>query len=320
MYRFLHCPHKTLTCLSIQAIALCLASAVPASGSAAEKIVVMDLQAERGLDKGLAKLLNELILTEFQKAGKYEVFGERDIVSMMSFEDTKIKLTGCTDDNCLAEIGGALGVDMIVASNIGKVGDNYLLNMKMLDVKRAVVKKRVSEITKAEENALLEAVRKAVASLCGTAAKNEIANTRKPSAKEAEKEKPVARTAAVKIPAPVTTKKAKQESGGVNLPAWISLGVGLAAAATGGVLGGLALSDKDLAGRSFDSQSEYDDTVDGIENKALAADVMFGVAGAALVGSALFFLFWDDDEAKPAASLAPLGLPFGGGLAATGIF
>ncbi|NOZ87187.1 MAG: hypothetical protein GXP49_13140 [Deltaproteobacteria bacterium] len=345
MFCAVHVPKKFINLSSMAVmIVLFLPNTVSAGThkGTREKIVVMDLRSERGLDQGLTKLLNELILTEFQKTGRYEVFGERDIVSMMNFEDTKIKMTGCSDDSCLAEIGGALGVDIIVASNIGKIGDNYLLNMKMLDVKRARVRKRVSEIVKAEENALIHAIRKAVAGLTGESSadlqkeegrenkqgneqdkKKAVAVNGNSESNDSGKAKATAGNNVVEsnVPKPGSTPEKNNHGRGINLPAWILLGVGLAAGATGGVLGGLAFADKDLSGRSFDSQSAYNDAVDSVNHKALAADVMFGIGGAALAGSAVFFLFLngnDGDNAKKSTSVSAAVAPLEGGCVVMG--
>jgi hypothetical protein len=87
-----------------------IASAGPADGPARTKLAVLDLKAERGLDEGLVKLLNELLLSEFEAAKIFEVVGGSDIDSMLKFEEKK-RLFGCTDIACLSEIGGALGVE-----------------------------------------------------------------------------------------------------------------------------------------------------------------------------------------------------------------
>lgn len=103
-----------------------------------------------------------------------------------------------------------------------------------------------------------------------------------------------------------------------DLAGWILLGTGLAAAAAGAVLGGTALAEKDFAGRGFDSQSAYDDSIRSVENKALAADVLFGVAGAAILGSILAFVVFDAEPAAAPVSLAPPPGASAGGLLVIG--
>jgi hypothetical protein len=85
------------------------------------KIAILELKAERGLDEGLVKLLNELLLTEFGRSGEYEVIGGSDLLSLLQLEEKK-QAMDCDDIGCLSELGGALGVDKLAAANIGKIG------------------------------------------------------------------------------------------------------------------------------------------------------------------------------------------------------
>ena len=72
-----------------------------------------------------------------------DVLGSADIASMMSLEEERIKLTGCADDSCLAEIGGALGVQLLASAAIGSVGEKFVVTVKVLDVNEARVLDRV---------------------------------------------------------------------------------------------------------------------------------------------------------------------------------
>ncbi len=89
-----------------------------------------------------------------------------------------------------------------------------------------------------------------------------------------------------------------EDSGGGGKPkrvwTWVSLGVGGAAGIAGAVLGGLALHGKnefmDECGTGECSDSRTGDR-DKVNNMALSADVLYGVAGAGIVaGMVLFFL------------------------------
>jgi hypothetical protein len=121
------------------------------------KIAVMELKAERGLDKGLVKLLNELLLTEFENTGKFKVIGGSDLQSMLELEERKRGMD-CQDVVCLSEMGGALGVDKLAVSNIGVIGAYYLVNVKIIDVRRSSVEARVSYKVKGIEDKLIKAI------------------------------------------------------------------------------------------------------------------------------------------------------------------
>ena len=125
------------------------------------KMVVMDLKAERGLDPGLVKLLNELLLTELQKVGRWQVIGGSDIAGMLKLSEQK-QMLGCNDIGCLVDLGGALGADKLVATNIGKIGNFYLVNVKIIDIARATVDRRVSYRVRGVEDALMKAITNSV--------------------------------------------------------------------------------------------------------------------------------------------------------------
>lgn len=126
------------------------------------KIAVLALKAATGIDEATVRLLDEFLLTEVQEAGGFEVLGSSDIASMMSLEEQRVQLTGCSDDSCLVEIGGVLGVNLLLASSVGAVGNRLLLNVKLLDVSTARVLKRTSEVMDNDQARLIDAIKRAV--------------------------------------------------------------------------------------------------------------------------------------------------------------
>lgn len=121
------------------------------------KIAVLDLQA-RGVDAQLASSATTLVASEINKLEVFKVISREDIRNMLSFEKDKQNL-GCeADQACLAEIGGALGVEYIVAGSLAKIGDTFLLSLTLNDVKKATVEGRVSENVSGKPDALIAAV------------------------------------------------------------------------------------------------------------------------------------------------------------------
>jgi len=244
-----------------------------ASVSAAEglRLAVVNITVEQGIAEGTVRLLNELMLTELSESGAYRtVIGERDIVAMLQLEEERAKLTGCVDEACLAEIGGALGVDYMFASNVGRLGEKYVLNAKLLDVKRAIVAGRASEIVPAgDEEALIGAMRRVVARINGDAL-------------DAREGRP-------------------------NVLAWALAGVAAACLASGAVSGGLALRDQDELDGMERFDPDLAEMEDRVYAEAVAADVLLAVGGATAVASLVLFLVGGDDDGKAAAvSAAPL--------------
>ena len=74
---------------------------------------------------------------------------------MMSLEEQKAAL-GCEADSCLAELGGALGVPLMLSSSLGTFAGNYILNLKLISVEDAKVLARSSRVVKDETKLLDE--------------------------------------------------------------------------------------------------------------------------------------------------------------------
>lgn len=135
-----------------------LASArAQAAGDGKVKIAVLDIQA-RGVDPELARSAGPLVANELNKLEVFKVISKEDIRNMLSFEKDK-QSVGCeADQACLAEIGGALGVEYIVAGSLAKIGDSFVIALALNNVKQATVENRVSETVTGKPDALIAAV------------------------------------------------------------------------------------------------------------------------------------------------------------------
>jgi TolB-like protein len=143
----------------------------PAAAPAVTSVAVFNLETQAGLTDGVAKLMTEHVAALLRESSAFgRVVASADLASLVDLERQK-QMANCANDSCMAELAGALGVDFLVTGSIGKLGDSYLLNIKLLDVKRAVTKGSVSErFTGKSEEALLDGVQPAVFKLlnmCG---------------------------------------------------------------------------------------------------------------------------------------------------------
>jgi hypothetical protein len=129
-----------------------------------KSIAVLDVQAP-GLDATLLPSLTELVSSEVNKSDQYRVISSRDIQTLLGFEKQK-ELVGCDDATCITELVGALGVDQVIATQIGTLRDLFIVNLKLVNVRTAAVESRVSDTVRGEE-ALIDSLRTAVANLLG---------------------------------------------------------------------------------------------------------------------------------------------------------
>ncbi len=108
------------------------------------KMAVMDLKAGDGFtDKGAAAL-TDVITTVMGERSGCEVLSRSEIRSMVSFEAEK-QLLGCGDESCLAELGGALGVEFLITGSVSMLGESTLLSLKQLNLESLKVEKRVTD-------------------------------------------------------------------------------------------------------------------------------------------------------------------------------
>ncbi len=214
-------------------------------------MTVLALRLDTDLDEGIGKTLDEIMLHEFQEVGDLQVLSSSDVLAILNMEEKRLKL-GCSEDSCLVEIGGALGVPLLASASIGAVGDQYVINLKVLDVTEAAVLVRSSEIVPREDSELIKAVRKSVAKV-------------------------------------------------------------VAAGGAAATLACLAGQDASAAREEYEGTSTWQDDKEAYETKALTADVLFGITGAAAITTVVLFVIGSgDEEPESPVSVAPTT---GGGMA-----
>jgi TolB-like protein len=145
-------------------VALALLSAAPAAG--APRIAVWGIEAGPDVSPGAAQILGDVVATELSRTGRFQVIGRSDLNALLGYEKQKAVL-GCTESGCLAEIGGAIGADLVLSGQAGRLGTQYRLSLLLVDAKKAVARARAARFTEADEDALAKAVPELVGDLVG---------------------------------------------------------------------------------------------------------------------------------------------------------
>ena len=151
-------------------LALTVSSAAPtaaaptAAAADSGRVVVTPLQAQRNVDDGLVTMLGEVMLTELSSHG-HAVVGYSDIKAMLDNEAAKA-IVDCDGTTCLAELGDAMGARYLLHSSLGRIGGQYVINLKLIDVEKSAVKNRITRQVDANDEAgLIQAIREGVAEL-----------------------------------------------------------------------------------------------------------------------------------------------------------
>jgi TolB-like protein len=220
MKRFSCFRHGRHMALALAALILAgLPSVSRAEAPQPEGVAVLDIQTSGNVDATRFAPLSSILGTEAARYPELRVVTGADIRNMLGFEAQR-QLLGCeTDSTCLAEIGGALGVPYVLASEIAVFGDRLHLTLSLLDVENSVPVSRVG--LRAETEAELAdqlpgGVREVLASLIGP-----------------DHAVPVPRRPAARTPAPRG-----------RILSWTAVGVGSAVAIGGGALYGNGWSVK----------------------------------------------------------------------------
>jgi len=120
-----------------------------------QRILVLRLKAVGKVSPDICRMVTNLILTRLDDVRGLSTVGEDDIQAMMDVEKRK-DLLGCDTATCMAEIGGALGADLVVHGELGQLGTQYNINLSIVDSKVAAVRGRVSALVDANEDAVVK--------------------------------------------------------------------------------------------------------------------------------------------------------------------
>jgi TolB-like protein len=128
-------------------------------------LAVLDL-VPRGVPDDVAGNLTQVLSAELKRIDGTSVISREDIAAMLQVQETKLK-AGCDDMECLAEIGGALGVDRLVTGSVGKLSGSYVVSLRLISSRHSRVEHLVTESFSGAEDQLIRAVKRAGRLLLG---------------------------------------------------------------------------------------------------------------------------------------------------------
>ena len=145
-------------------LALALLAAEPRP--APQKVAVWSIQPAQGISAGAAQVLEDVVATELARTGRFQVIGRADLAALLGYERQR-QVLGCVESSCLAEIGGAVGAELVLSGQAGQLGSQYRLSLLLVDARKGVAVARAARFTAATEDALAAAVPEVVADLVG---------------------------------------------------------------------------------------------------------------------------------------------------------
>ncbi len=131
-------------------------------------LAVSDFEAQ-GVSGGDAAVVADLFRNEIVRGGVFSVVEKANMTKIL--EEQAFQQTGCTTQECAVKIGKILNVKYLVVGGFGKLLDQYVINVRVVDVESAGVVysdvRQISDPGKVSEGvhdlaaSLTEAVRKA---------------------------------------------------------------------------------------------------------------------------------------------------------------
>jgi len=94
-------------------------------------VAILDFEAQ-DVSAAEVQTLTERMRTEIGNTNAVRLIERKAVEKIM--QEQGFQQSGCTNDECAAEVGQLLGVQFMVSGTIGKVGKTYTIDCKMFSV------------------------------------------------------------------------------------------------------------------------------------------------------------------------------------------
>lgn len=106
--------------------------------AAAPRVAVLPVTAGEGVPPSTAAALADAVAGEVRRSAGVEVITQREIAAVLTLDRQK-QMLGCQSDACMAELGGALGCERLVAGDLARLGESWLFSLKLVETGKARV-------------------------------------------------------------------------------------------------------------------------------------------------------------------------------------
>jgi hypothetical protein len=119
-------------------------------------VAVLDFEGI-GISKSEASVLTQRFRSALVNTDAFTIIerGKMDDV----LEEVGFQQTGCTSSECMVEVGQILNVERMIGGSVGKLGNVYTLDLRMIDVETAQILESFSEDHRGELGDLLDVIK-----------------------------------------------------------------------------------------------------------------------------------------------------------------
>ncbi|MFZ5440271.1 MAG: kelch repeat-containing protein [Myxococcota bacterium] len=133
-----------------------VATPPPPRAPSKPSVVVLDVEVSVPNEKLDGAAFTELVVSSVAGTEQFTVISSREVATLIGLERQK-QLLGCGEESCMAEVANAIGSNFVLTSSVGRVGETYLVTVKLVDARRSHVAARTT-LQADQPNALLAAI------------------------------------------------------------------------------------------------------------------------------------------------------------------
>ncbi len=121
-------------------------------------IAVLTFQSKGGISGNEASTLTDRLRTELVKLGTFTILERGQMNEIL--EEQGFSASGCTSSECAIEAGRLLGVQMMIAGDVGKVGNVLTIDVRLFDVSTGRIVRAIQEDHRGDVSGLLKVMKR----------------------------------------------------------------------------------------------------------------------------------------------------------------
>lgn len=124
-----------------------------------DRLLVIPLKAQKGIDQEEAILLTDVLSVEIYRSGRFTILNRDDMKAVLTEKEFELAM-GCDDNVCLLENVEKLAVNKLIAGNIGKLGEKYIITIRLIneDGENEAMERESCECTLSELDRTIEKI------------------------------------------------------------------------------------------------------------------------------------------------------------------
>ena len=150
---------KILTWLTIFSFVIAIFPAPNASAQPPQNpekkifLAVLELKNNAGLKPEECSTLSDALRQELFSTGRYRVVDRRNMDQIL--KEQGLQVSDCTSEKCVVKIGQPLGVEKMAFGSIGRLGENYVIAIQLVNVETGEIEKMASRRSKGSVGELI---------------------------------------------------------------------------------------------------------------------------------------------------------------------